>query len=307
MLRISAHGMVNRAKFRLLDECRRWLVRAAGDPLVRYALGDTEILLPLSHNLPIYRRAFPAYSSNVARIARHVLAKYPDLTLIDIGANVGDTVALLRSQAHFPVLCIEGSEQFFAILQMNAARLWREVDLERALVAPVAGEMRGRLVARAGTAYFGRDESSPEAITGKRLSDILRLHRRFAGSKMIKVDTDGWDSRILRGELEFLREAKPAVFFEYAPYFFALCQDDGFQIFESLRAVGFRKILVYENTGEYLLEADVEDTTLLEDLHALYSRRGAEHYADMCAFHEEDTDLCETIRRAELEFFSRRH
>ncbi len=305
MLRLPAQGMANRAAFYVLNECRRWLVRAAGDPLVRYRLENAEILLPLSHMLPIHRRMFPDYSSNVGRIARHVLAKYPELTFIDMGANVGDTVAVLRSQAHFPVLCIEGNEQFFAILQMNAARLWREVDIERALVAPVAGEIRGRLVAREGTAYFEQDESSGEAFTGKTLSDVLRLHRRFARSKMIKVDTDGWDSRILRGELELLREVRPVVFFEYAPYFFALCQDDGFQVFESLRAIGFKRLLVYENTGDYLLEADIENTALLEDLHALYSRKGAERYADMCAFHEEDTDLCETIRRAELEFFCR--
>lgn len=38
-----------------------------------------------------------------------VQQKYPDLSLIDIGTNVGDTVAIVRQDAHYPILCVEGS------------------------------------------------------------------------------------------------------------------------------------------------------------------------------------------------------
>lgn len=62
--------------------------------------------------------------------------------------------------------------------------------------------------------------------------------------------------------------------------------------------------LIYENTGEQLLPANLEDVQLLEDIHFYYSGRNGQRYADICAFHEEDTDLCQIVRRMEMEHFN---
>jgi hypothetical protein len=38
-------------------------------------------------------------------------AKYPNLTMIDVGANVGDSIAIVRVDV--PILCVEGEDHFF--------------------------------------------------------------------------------------------------------------------------------------------------------------------------------------------------
>jgi len=284
---------------------RRSLLALLGDPLVTYQLGGTQLLLPLSHNLPIYRQLYPDYSAQAARIARHVHGKYPTLTFIDIGANVGDTVALVRELAHFPILSIEGNDRFFELLQANVAHL-QDVYLERAFVGHVTGAVKGAIALQSGTSHLVEDKAGGTLVQTKTLSDILSTQPVFAHSKMIKLDTDGLDCRILNSELELLSRLRPVILFEYDPYYFVQHGDDGLATFANLRQNGYRTTLVYENTGEYLLAANLDNSSLLQDLDQFYSGRGGKRYCDICAFHADDADLAQVIRLAEIEFFKNR-
>jgi hypothetical protein len=122
---------------------------------------------------------------------------------------------------------------------------------------------------------------------------------------MIKADTDGLDCRIIRSDLDLIARLKAVLFFEYDPSLFGKFKNDGFQVFRALCSVGYDGLIVYENSGEYLLTARLTKVEVLEDLHNFYSGRASMRYMDVCAFHEEDSDLCEAVRRAEIEFFQR--
>lgn len=128
ILNTPSRGISNRIKLAILNKLRKKLVHKV-DPLVRYRLCGNDILLPLSHGLPYFRKAFPEYSTNVARIAGIVKGKYNDLTFIDIGANIGDTLTILRGVAHFPILCIECEDRYFEILQKNSSN-YSDISLE---------------------------------------------------------------------------------------------------------------------------------------------------------------------------------
>src|SRR5271166_5414436 len=111
-------GVASRARYRVLCTIRQARLRFS-DPLVRYRLGEMTLLLPLSHELPLYRRDLPQYSMNLGRIVAAVQAKYGNLTMIDVGANVGDSVAVVRAHADAVILCVEGEDQFFELLEVN--------------------------------------------------------------------------------------------------------------------------------------------------------------------------------------------
>jgi hypothetical protein len=64
--------------------------------------------------------------------------------------------------------------------------------------------------------------------------------------------------------------------------------------------------MIYKNNGDYLLTADLENSSLIEDIHKFYSGYSGQRYCDICAFYEEDLNLCQTVRRAEIEFFDTR-
>lgn len=255
----SPETLLGRARLKLAIETRKLVLRR-GDPLVRYRIGEIELELPLSHELPFYRKDHPAYAQNVARIAAELGGP-----VVDVGANVGDTAAVIRAASGVPILCIEGDDRFFAILRRNAARFDPPVELEHAFVdAPErAGIERARGTAR----LVGGDTE----VRTRTLGAILADHPGFAEPALVKIDTDGHDVPILLAELELLARLRPALFFEYDPH---LGADP--VVFRRLAEIGYREARVYENTGELARVAALD-----EDIHSEYAGLGGARYADI--------------------------
>lgn len=250
---------LGRARLKAAIEARKVLVRL-GDPVVRHRVGTIELELPLSHELPFYRHDHPEYDRPIARIAREVGGP-----VIDIGANVGDTAAAIRSETDVPVLCVEGDKRFFTLLERNAKRLG-DVELERAFVDAPA---RGRVRRSAGTA---RIEPGSGQLPAKALPRVLHDHPRFARPALLKLDTDGMDLPILRANIELLARLRPVVFFEYDPHLGA--EPDVFQL---LHDAGYRKAEWFENTGTI-----ARTVQLPEHLHEWYVGHSGSRYADVC-------------------------
>jgi FkbM family methyltransferase len=303
MLSTRNGGLVNRGTFEVLDLVRG-LMKRISDPLIPYDLEGASLLLPFSHELPFIRRAAPQYSGNVGRLARLVREKYSDMTMVDIGANVGDTVAIVRRLCRCPMLCIEGDARYFEILQSNIVRAgFDDVELACTFVGSETGSIRAVSVASGGTGRLVLDHDAAAPLKIKRLSDILADYPRFADFKLLKIDTDGYDCRILRGSVDLLARCRPVVFFEYDPHFLTQCSDKGIDVFECLRAAGYGPALVYENNGDYLLSTDLASDAMLLDLHQFYTGRHGQRYMDLCVFHQEDEDLCHRARAGEREYF----
>jgi FkbM family methyltransferase len=301
LLNLPEQGIINRILAKLLSRVRSRCIRWC-DPLISYNLQGFQIILPLSHELPFYRKAFPRYALNAGEIAQRVQSKYPDLRVIDIGANVGDTLAVFRSLARFPILCIEGNARYYAILEKNLEVLGGEVYGEESFIGSDTGTLPGDLIEAGGTAFFDPKAAPPEALAVSRLSDVLDRQPLFRAAKMLKIDTDGFDCGILLSERDFLGKIKPVIFFEYAPDAAARCGIDCFSVFEMLKNINYTSIMVYDNFGNYHLMAALENRRILEDIHHYYSGCNSKRYADIVAFHEEDEDLCQTIRLAELKY-----
>lgn len=250
---------VGRARLKAAIEARRLLVRL-GDPTVRYRLDGVELELPLSHQLPFYRDAHPEYDAPLARIACELGGP-----VVDVGANVGDTAAAIRARCDVPILCVEGDDRFFALLERNAARLG-DVELERAFVDAPA---RGRIERGHGTA---RVVEGDDELPAKPLGQVLGAHPRFAAPALVKLDTDGLDVPILLASLDLVARLRPVLFFEYDPHLGARPE-----VFERLHEAGYRTAEWYENTGK--LAATV---TLPEHLHDDYVGHRGTRYADVC-------------------------
>src|ERR1700730_4354384 len=131
-LNSQINGLGNRARYRFLRGIRR-LRLFVSDPAVDCSLGAYNLRLPLSHELPFYRRTFPDYAFNLGRVSSHARQKYPDLTMIDIGANIGDSVAIVHKYSDHPVLCLEGEPRFFQLLKQNTRTL-PGVEIEQTFI-----------------------------------------------------------------------------------------------------------------------------------------------------------------------------
>ena len=295
---------LERAKLSVADRLLR-LVRAFGDPLVQYPIASFPLLFPLSHRQPWHVRASPEHSRNLGRIAGHVLEKYPALAVIDIGANVGDTIAILRSAGSFPILSVEGDASYFEVLRLNAAA-FADVELAQVFVGDADAVVRGDVVRQDGTARIRPDSASSDQINLHPLSRVVLKYPRFAGAKLLKTDTDGLDGAILRGARDFLTAARPVLFFEYEPGFLAAQGDDGLSLFSYLAGLNYRRLMLYDDLGYLMFACRVSDAQILAHMHLYLNSDGRGHYCDLCAFPEEDTDLFERIRQAEMAYFAAR-
>jgi FkbM family methyltransferase len=273
---------------------RRLLV-AYADPLVRFRIGRFEVLLPLAHRLPLYRRAHPLYDTAIGRLAALVHEKYPLASVVDIGANVGDTAAVIRSESPAPLLCIEGEERFFALLEQNVRGLGRAVHLEKALVGAGASTMTGSLQSRDGTARVVSDGF--RHVTFFPLEQILDRKPDLLPLGLVKIDTDGFDCPIVESNLGLWEKFGPVLFFEYDPAFYAGWNP--LPMWNGLARAGYEQALVFENTGEYTLAVDLRDRLALEDLHARYTGWSHGRYADVAAFPSRDADLAAYFRVGE--------
>ena len=301
ILSSNPNTLPGKVKEKVLLSIRNFLYENK-DILVNYSLNGKTILLPVWHDLPTNRKIFPLYSENLGRIAAKLAGKYKNLCAIDIGANIGDSVFIIKSFADIPILCIEGNEYFFSILKKNI-QYWSDVCTEQTFVGDRI-ESKGSYSYSKGSGRIIETENSSENIRFESLHKIITKYPQFEKCKLIKIDTDGFDCRIIRSSLDYLEKSKPVLFFEYDPYLLRELNDDGLSTFDLLLKRGYNLALFYDNNSDYLLCAELNQKNLLEDIHNYYSGRNTERYCDICIFHSDDNDTAFNLRKEELKFFA---
>lgn len=237
---------------------------------------------------------------NLARLAAAIADKYPVASIVDIGANVGDTAALVRSTSNAPVLCIEGDNRFFEFLRRNAGRI-PEVHLENTLVGAADQTVERTLITEGGTGRLTRRAGASTRLEA--LDTILHRWPSLVAPRLVKIDTDGFDCEIIAGAADTWSRLKPVLFFEYDPAYLAT-DFRPIPFFNILRDAGYGRALVYDNTGEFLISLGVDDAARLEDIHCFFSGRRHSRYADIAVFPTQDGDLAESFRRSELAYFA---
>ncbi len=271
-------------------------------PEQQYAqIGEYRIRLPLNSQFLQYRSGFPIYDTALGQIAAVLGAKYPALHAIDIGANVGDTCALIRQRAEISVLCVEGDPILLPILTENVGRLGPGVAIEPSFVGPEAKAVNLTLADDLGrNASLVGAIGSEGTVKFRSLNAILADHPAFCNAKLLKTDTEGFDFDIVRQSMEFVQQSRPAIFFEYDPHFRPDEPRAGLETIETLLRAGYSDFIYYDNFGHFLLHSDASNFRIFSDLDnylASHRKYGlAVYYFDVCALHREDSDLVPEIR-----------
>lgn len=285
----------------LFQVVRKIYLKVHKTALIKYKLDKYEIMLPLKHELPIIKRDYPLYDTQIGRIVKYINEKYPSFQIIDIGANVGDSATIIKSNVDLPILCIEADDYYYSLLLENTKNLDNVVCDHSYVGESQSSDMK--LVHYKGTARLVEDGSSKEMIKFKTIEEIIKNYNEFDNTKFLKIDTDGFDCKIIRSSSKFFSKYKPMIFFEYDPYLLESLNDDGLSVFETLKQLGYDDVIIYENTGNYLLSLKlVQEITLIE-LHNYFSGWEGGRYMDICVFHNSDVDIFENARMNEIAFY----
>lgn len=246
----------------VLRRSRRWLVDH-GDPSVKLTLYGRELIAPLSHELPYYEALYPTYNRNLISVVKSLPIQGRPPRIVDIGANIGDTAAMILSEVDAEILCIDADPRYLALLRANL------VDDRVTKVGAAIGAATGarvRIERRRGTGAVRQDDSSPLRMST--LPDLLREHPRFEAPDLVKIDTDGHDFTIIAASSEWLANVRPALFYE-SDDSLAASGTSAVSTLELLASLGYRTATLWDKYGNLLTTIDLDGIgiAVASDLH----------------------------------------
>jgi len=207
----------------------------------------------------------------------------PTLTVVDVGANVGDSVVLLESYlpGRCRFVCIEPNSEWIPYLTANTAGL--PVEIIRSFVGE--GQRLAVRPAAPGTAGSKITESGDTSVPLDEICDGREVD-------LIKVDTDGFDFPTLRSGSRTLRSRSPALFFEWDPVLWNAQGEEPERIFDWLAEFGYRDFCFFTDGGFFYCRTTFKQAETVRSLVAAAdSRRGIDGlYWDVFAASSEVCD-----------------
>lgn len=280
--------------------------------LVRYSVDGCEIFFPSSHHSPFVWKTDPQYSKSLGRIAAFCTKKFPNSVIVDIGANIGDTAAIIRSNGvRNTIVCVEGVRDFFDILSRNADRIGNIVPVHR-FVGPACYDMSAKLrVLDSGNAvvYEKPEDYKIETHTVQQanvefetIDSIVQRHAPGSSIKLLKTDIEGYDLPVLISSLDLIGLHKPLIYLELH-----ISDIDERskgvtwkELWEKLSVLGYNKVLYWYCSSAFLCMLDINrDDRITEDIHDYIRNRGGYLYYDVCMIHKDDGDLATAIYNTE--------
>lgn len=211
--------------------------------------GNFDLLAPESHLLFELQKVGPYRDLCIGTSAKIICEKYKRASIVDVGANIGDTAAILASYVPNKLILVEGSDYYYHFLEKNLHHFPNVVVPIKGMVSD-GSEIQGELRHWGGTAYFKHHGQEDLATPTLSLSQIADSNTRF-----IKIDTDGFECCILNAALPWLEIQKPAILFENQ-----LRNEhdlDRFNnLYDQLSSIGYRYFVAWDDPGFHILSTD---------------------------------------------------
>ena len=268
-----------------------------------YSVAGFNLRLPDDHKLEEYQSVWHLYDRVLGVVAKRIAAKYPQMTAIDIGANVGDSAALIQEFQPVPTLCIEGNPEYLEYLVENA-KVVGNIEIADCFIGNEGSSVTLDEIASYGgtTSILGAvDVEGVLTVPMVSLQSLLAKFPQFQNSRLLKIDTDGFDFSIIESSKEFLKHVRPVVYFEYDISF---AEDDFRQALSALQLLadlGYSKFSIYDNFGNHIVSLNAKDRQYFFDLtnylllNRVKSGQPVVYYFDICAFPEIDLDIFDSV------------
>jgi len=206
--------------------------------------------MPARHTLPYFMKLNKKYDAFLPHFVKYLSEKS---IVVDVGANVGDTLALMiSSNSEIEYFGIEGSDKFFNFLQRNIIIFKSALpNLKISIMKELVGTSEAKMNLRnhAGTASLEHALDSKSSL--KPLDSIIPQDKKeFV--ELIKIDTDGFDYLVLESSFETLKCNEPILFFELQ-YEFDWQFKGYIDVLNKLRDFGYIHWVVFDNFGSKIL------------------------------------------------------
>lgn len=277
--------------------------------VVQRRVHGVSLYLPWAHALPIYSRLCSSYGRNLIVLAKALETRRspgdPPMTVLDIGANVGDSAAQIIAATDARVLCVEGDPYWANFLRRNLGDNPR-ATIEEVLLTPDDRTWREVSPIRSfGTTRFAQDPGGHSSLPTLSAAALRAKHPAFDDLRLIKSDTDGFDAVLVPATAGAWAHAAPVLFFEFDPPLArAAGNSEPNAMWDELGDLGYSRLAVWDNAGGALGQIDIAEAArwaaTLEPppVHLGY------HYWDVVACRTDDHDGIAAIDHLMPERFS---
>ena len=299
----------NRVTKRVCVIARRIMTKTDDGALCSMNVHGRDLIMPLAHPLPLHLNQFQFYDRLPGRLAQFIRAKFGAIKCIDVGANVGDTIAALRepfaSEKSATVdmfLAIEPNPRFRKCLNSNWGGDGSVVILPY-ICSSSEGNTSARISEANGTAIISLEGTEAggrhDGFTKRTIDSIVRELGEHGDFNLLKIDTDGHDFEVLGGAKEFIAASMPFLYFEVDAFSNPHFVEDCLGTLEVLRAEGYRRLLIYDNFGSIMGLFETDDILSLKRL-LFYKLTKTGYYFDFLLMREQFVD---EFYKLEAEYF----
>ncbi len=264
---------------------RKQLVRFMGDPSCTMTVHGKALDLPLSHALPAYLAELPFYDTLPGRLSDFLFHKEGRLKCIDVGANIGDSIAAFSRHETDMFLAIEPNPHFSRYLRQNFSSNENIRILEK-ICSSSSKTGIYEISEVSGTASITRTGKGAQ-MSVETLDSIVMDYPEFSDFNMLKIDTDGHDFEVIDGARETIIKNKPAIFFECEVFSDGHYSDKLLETLSFLEDAGYSSFVVYDNHGYLVGSYSLDDFSPLKKL-LFYQLIQNFFYFDLLVMKEED-------------------
>lgn len=262
--------------------------RGKGNTIIRTQTNGQKFYCNFSHKLPFYQKEFPLYDRQLSKLCHYMHnGQKRTINIIDVGANVGDTVLNIGLKDAF-YLCIEGNEEFAKLIQYNLKHRYN-YSIETCYLTDNPNEKNYRPETTNGTNRLVLSDNNhyEGGVFTQTLDKLIDAKYKDRIFDLIKIDTDGFDFKVIRGAIQILKRWKPLVFFEWDK---AYCKEQGeepLSIFPILDNLGYSDCILFDNFGNPFDFVRTNELTKLGDYIEKTIGDGLPFYYDVLAVNKE--------------------
>ena len=219
----------------------------------KYKYKYFSIYMPADHALPTYKKLNKNYDRFLPHLVKYFKsAKY---TVVDIGANVGDSLAgMIEKNSKLNFICIEADNSFYDYLKKNLQIIKKNIKNAK---IKIIKEFVGNNV----TNVFlkGKNGTKKAEINtnggGIKCVPLDKILSNESNIRLIKTDTDGFDYDVLNSSISIIKKNKPLIFFEYQfenknkIYSYS-------KTFKQLEKIGYCDWVIFDNYGTIILRTN---------------------------------------------------
>ena len=208
-------------------------------------INGQELILPPGHLLTLYNYLYPKYDKFISELVVNI---NENESVIDIGANVGDTlIRLIGSNSKPNYYSIEADEYFFKYLKKNKENISNTQNRITLIKELVGIDLIGNL-SNTTTGTKALVESN-DGLKTRKLDEII-IENNIKNIALIKVDVDGYDYNVLFSGMNQIKKYKPVLFFEYM----SLNKFGYIDLINKLYEIGYKNWTALDNYGEIIFE-----------------------------------------------------